>query len=114
MSTIPSASPYGQLLVHTLPELADTQRERPSRHPLRRRPTKTQGQALEKLGRAIEYLYDSQVYQNCGDLTSGDVEAVQILMRLSREVYTECREVVPVRHGLKLWLHKLWPERKAA
>jgi hypothetical protein len=113
MSTIPSASPYGQLLVHTLPELADTQRERP-RQPLRRRPTKTQGQALEKLGRAIEYLYDSQVYQNCGDLSSCDVEAVQILMRLSREVYMECREVVPIHRGLKLWLHKLWPVRSAA
>jgi hypothetical protein len=73
-----------------------------------------QGQALEKLGRAIEYLYDSQVYQNAGDLTPDDIEAVQTLMRLSREIFTECREVVPARHGLKLWLFGLFTERKAA
>jgi hypothetical protein len=54
------------------------------------------------------------VYQNAGDLTPDDIEAVQTLMRLSREIFTECREVVPARHGLKLWLFGLFTERKAA
>jgi hypothetical protein len=73
-----------------------------------------QGQALEKLGRAIEFLYDSQVYQNSGELNPDDVEAVHTLMRLSREVFTECREVVPARSGLKLWLLSLFTEGKTA
>jgi hypothetical protein len=115
MSTTPTfASTYGQILVHTIPEQTAPQLVRSSGVALRRRPTMCQGQALEKLGRAIEYLYDSQVYQNSGDLTASDIEAVQILMRLSREVFVECREVVPARRGLKLWLHKLWPLRSAA
>jgi hypothetical protein len=114
MSTSPSAIAYEQILVHTISDLNTHGRERSSGHELRRRPSMSQGRALEKLGRAIEYLYDSQVYQNCGDLTPSDIQAVQILMRLSREVYVECREVVPIRRGLKLWLHKLWPERTAA
>ncbi len=78
----------------------------------------TQGHALEALGHAIEYLYDSQVYQNAGNLSASDVEAVEILMRLSREVFVECREVVPTnrgtRRGIRHWLLRLWPEQRAA
>jgi len=114
MSTTPSASPHGQILVHTMPGQTASRRERSSSQALRRRPSMDQGHALEKLGRAIEYVYDSRVYQNSGELSPSDVEAVQMLMRLSREVFVECREVVPARRGLKLWLHKLWPERNAA
>lgn len=114
MSTTPSASPYGQILVHTMPEHTASRRERSSSQALRRQPSMSQGQALEKLGRAIEYVYDSRVYQNAGELSLSDVEAVQLLMRLSREVFVECREIVPARTGLKLLLHKLWPERDAA
>ena len=115
MSTTPTlANSFGQILVHTMPMQTVARIDRSSGVALRRRPNMCQGQALEKLGRAIEYLYDSQVYQNNGDLTGSDIEAVQILMRLSREVFVECREVVPARNGLKLWLNKLWPERNAA
>jgi hypothetical protein len=71
-----------------------------------------QGHALESLGHSIEYVYDSRVYQNDGELSPSDVEAVQLLMRLSREVFMECREVVPARRGFKLWLLHLWPERR--
>ena len=114
MSTTPSSSPFGQIIVHTMPDPAASRRERSSSQALRRQPSMSQGQALEKLGRAIEYVYDSRVYRNCGELSPSDVEAVQLLMRLSREVFVECREVVPARTGLKLFLHKLWPERNAA
>ena len=113
MSTTPSSSPFGQIIVHTMPEPA-SRRERSSSQTVHRRPSMDQGHALEKLGRAIEYIYDSRVYRNAGELSPGDVEAVQLLMRLSREVFVECREVVPARTGLKLFLHKLWPERNAA
>jgi hypothetical protein len=97
-----------------MPEPAASRRERSSSQALRRQPSMTQGQALEKLGRAIEYVYDSRIYRNCGEMSPTDVEAVQILMRLSREVFVECREVVPAHNGLKLWLHKFWPVRTAA
>ena len=114
MSTTPSSSPFGQITVHTLSEQPASRRERSSSQAIRRRPSMDQGHALESLGHAIEYIYDSRVYRNCGELSPSDVESVQILMRLSREVFVECREVVPARNGLKLWLNKLWPERNAA
>jgi hypothetical protein len=114
MSTTPSSSPFGQILIHTMPDPSAARRERSSSQTVHRRPSMDQGHALEKLGRAIEYIYDSRVYRNAGELSPGDVEAVQLLMRLSREVFVECREVVPARTGLKLFLHKLWPERNAA
>ena len=114
MSITPSASPCEQILVHTMPVLTSSRRERSSSQALRRRPSMDQGHALESLGHSIEYVYDSRVYQNDGELSPSDVEAVQLLMRLSREVFMECREVVPARRGFKLWLHNLWPERNAA
>ena len=81
---------------------------------LRRRPTMSQGQALEKLGRAIEYLYDSRVYQKAGELSSNELESVQTLMRLSREVFMQCREIAPEPSGLKFWLSRLFTARRAA
>ncbi len=107
MST-PSAAPYiGQILVPNMPELAASQRFGSANRTLRRRPTIHQGRALEKLGHAIEFLYDSQVYQNNGALSQSDMEAVEILMRLSRAVFMECKEVVPVGRGMKLRLLRL-------
>jgi hypothetical protein len=114
MSSIPSTPSYGDILVHPLPALAASSREQTTSRVLRRQPSMTQGQALEKLGRAIEYLYDSQVYQKGCELTQDDVEAVQTLMRLSREVFLQCREVVPMRRGIKQWLFNIFIERRAA
>ena len=111
MSTTPSA---GQILVHTMPVMTSSRRERSASQALRRRPSMDQGHALESLGHAIEYVYDSRVYRNGGEMSPSDVEAVQVLIRLSREVFVECREVASARTGLKLFWHKLWPERTAA
>jgi hypothetical protein len=98
-----------------MPEPSATRRERSSSQAIQRRPSMDQGHALESLGHAIEYVYDSRVYRNCGEMSPSDVEAVQILMRLSREVFIECREAAPAHSGgLKLFLQKLWPERTAA
>lgn len=114
MSSTPSVSPYGQLLIHPRPMLAASRGIPASRRAVRRRPTQNQGHALEALGHAIEYLYDSQVYQNSGSLSPSDVEAVEILMRLSRAVFVECSEVVPAHRSIRHWLLKLWPEHRAA
>jgi hypothetical protein len=61
----------------------------------RRRITPRAGHALEILGHAIEYLTDEFVHEGTG-MTAGSsqLEAVQLLMALNRQVYFEC-PVVP-------------------
>lgn len=71
---------------------------------IRRRPSQLQGQALEKLGRAIEYLMDSRMALTEDPSTKADAEAVEILMRLNRSVFSECEEIVPVSRRLKAWV----------
>lgn len=71
---------------------------------IRRRPSQTQGQALEKLGRAVEYLVDSRMVLIHEPSTKADAEALDILMRLSRCVFSECEEIVPVGRRLKDWM----------
>jgi len=114
MSSIPSAPAYGQILVQPLSaQDASISRSDTYRAP-RRIPSMSQGQALEKLGRAIEYVYDSRVYQSASELSQTDLEAVQILMRLSREVFMQCREVAPSQSGIKLWLTRMLADHRAA
>ena len=64
-----------------------------------------QGQSLEMLGHAIEYLVDSRMHRDCGLSSLADSEAQQILMRLSREVFAECAEVA-ASGWLAAWLVK--------
>jgi len=60
----------------------------------RRRVSPRAGRALEILGHAIEYLTDEYVHQgrpvSAGD---GQLQAVQLLMALNREIYLGCPEV---------------------
>jgi hypothetical protein len=60
----------------------------------RRRISPEAGHALEILGHAIEYLTDEFVRAG-GAVSAHDaqVEAVQLLMRLNREIYLGCPEV---------------------
>lgn len=74
------------------------------RQVIRRRPTPFQGRALEKLGHAMEYLVDSRMALIGEPATKADAEAVDILMRLSRCVFSECEEIVPIGRRLKAWL----------
>jgi hypothetical protein len=71
---------------------------------IRMRPTQIQGQALEKLGRAIEYLMDSRMALLHETPTKADADALDILMRLNRRVFSECKEIVPVRRRLRAWV----------
>lgn len=71
---------------------------------IRRRPTQVQGQALEKLGRAIEYLMDSRMALTDEPSTKADADALEILMRLNRFVFSECEEIVPVSRRLRAWV----------
>jgi hypothetical protein len=69
------------------------QQPRPKRAPERRRTNEQQGQALEILGHAIEYLVDSRLYEQWE--TPSDATAVHLLMSCSRAVFSECDVVHP-------------------
>jgi 3-dehydroquinate synthetase len=81
-------------------------------HVTRRQPTEQQGKALLSLGHAIEYLIDSRLHSSeakfADTQAKSDAEASQILMRLNREVFAECREIVPLRLVLQRWLGSLF------
>lgn len=72
----------------------------------RRRITPAAGHALEILGHAIEYLTDEFVHEGAG-LTAGSsqLEAVQLLMALNRQVYFDCPEVPTFAERLRSALH---------
>ena len=59
----------------------------------RRRIDPQTGRALVILGHAIEYLADEFVYEG-GTFTAnrGQVDAIQLLMSLNREIYMSCPE----------------------
>jgi hypothetical protein len=61
----------------------------------RRRITPQAGHALEILGHAIGYLTDEFVHHRA-ESSSGkaNLEAVQLLMALNRQIYFECPEVL--------------------
>ena len=64
------------------------------------------GHALEILGHAIEYLTDEFVYAG-GSFSAHDaqVEAVQLLMGLNREVYLDCPEVPTFAERFRTLVH---------
>jgi hypothetical protein len=77
----------------------------PARARRARRISPEAGHALEILGHAIEYLSDEFVH-NGGEITSRNpqVEAVQLLMALNRQVYFSCPEVLTLRDRLRTLL----------
>jgi hypothetical protein len=80
---------------HVLSDIVRQVPVQPERR-IRRRATREQGQALERLGHAIEYLVDSRLFMTGKLDVRAEQEAVQLLMRMSRSVFAECHEVVPV------------------
>jgi len=72
----------------------------------RRRISPEAGHALEILGHAIEYLTDEFVRAG-GSVSAHDaqVEAVQLLMRLNREIYLGCPEVPTFADRFRALVH---------
>jgi hypothetical protein len=70
--------------------------------PVRRRISPEAGQALEKLGHAIEYLTDE--FMNEDGLPpfrrDGRMKAIELLMQANRQVYFECPQVPSLRERL--------------
>ena len=73
--------------------------------PRRRRISPEAGRALEILGHAIEYLTDEFVHAG-GAFSAHDpqVQAVQLLMRLNREIYFNCPEVPSFAERFRAWM----------
>jgi hypothetical protein len=72
----------------------------------RRRISPDTGHALEILGHAVEYLTDEFI--RAGGSVSpydGQVQAVQMLMRLNRDIYLDCPEVPTFAHRVRALLH---------
>jgi hypothetical protein len=74
--------------------------------PNRRRITPQAGHALEILAHAIEYLTDEFVHQGLAYSAKNEqLEAVQLLMALNRQVYFECPEVPSFSERCRALLH---------
>ena len=74
----------------------------------KRRISPEAGRALEKLGHVIEYLIDE--YQHNGatyTLNEPQREALEILMRLSREIYFSCPVQQNWRQKNSEWLFRI-------
>jgi hypothetical protein len=72
----------------------------------RRRITPQAGRALEILGHAIEYLTDEFMHEGLAFSSINDqLEAVQLLMAINRQVYFECPEVPTFAERCRVWLH---------
>ncbi len=72
----------------------------------RRRVTPQAGRSLELLAHAIEYLTDEFVHQGPAFSSKKEqLEAVQMLMALNRQVYFECPEVPTFGERCRTLLH---------
>jgi|ERR1035441_182212 hypothetical protein len=64
------------------------------------------GHALEILGHAIEYLTDEFIHQGGSfSANNGQLQAVQLLMALNRQIYFDCPVVPPLGKRLLALLH---------
>jgi hypothetical protein len=73
----------------------------------RRRISPQAGRALEILGHSIEYLTDEFVHAG-GSLTAhnAQLEAVQLLMAVNRQVYFACPEVPSLSERWRAMVHQ--------
>jgi hypothetical protein len=74
----------------------------------RRRIGPEAGHALEKLGHAIEYLADEFVHEGGVSLSANEpqIEAIQLLMALNRQIYFACPEIPTFRDRIISLLHR--------
>ena len=72
-----------------------------------RRITPEAGHALEKLGHAIEYLSDEFVHSG-SDLSDRNpqIEAMQLLMALNRQVYFSCPEIPSLGDRVRAFVYR--------
>lgn len=89
----------------SIPAAISTARVRYNR---RRRITPQAGRALDLLAHSIEYLTDEFVRQGLAFSSRNEqLEAVQMLMALNRQVYFQCPEVPSFGERCRALLHSL-------
>jgi hypothetical protein len=72
----------------------------------RRRISPQAGHALETLGHAIEYLADEFVHEGgTFSANNAQLQAMQLLMAVNRQVYFECPEIPPLSKRILSMLH---------
>lgn len=74
---------------------------------IRRKPSLRQGQALECLGHAIEYLIDSSMHDTSAREGRERMQAAQLLMKKSVAVFKECPEIVSLGQRFFRWAARL-------
>ena len=73
----------------------------------RRRITPQAGQALDILAHAIEYLTDEFIHQGIAYSSKVEqLEAVEILMALNRQIYMECPEIPTFAERCRALFHR--------
>lgn len=78
----------------------------PRKRKPRRRISPQAGRALEILGHAIDYLTDEYVYAGSRfSARDPQLQAIQMLMALNRQIYFECPEVPSLAERFLAWLH---------
>jgi hypothetical protein len=79
-------------LAHTLPPV------------VRRRSTPQQGLAIQMLGNAVDHLLRSRMFLIDEPPSQADADAIHILMRLKRTVFSECAQVTEDSRSLRQWM----------
>lgn len=85
----------------------------PLRSHRRRRIDRESGRALEILSHAIEYLKDEYVYHGGGVASSeSEVQAMQLLMAVNREIYTACPEILTMEERCATFVRRFRNSRR--
>ena len=65
------------------------------------------GHALVILGHAIEYLTDEFIYEGGSfDVNRGQIDAIQLLMKVNRQIYMACPEAPTLSQWLGSLFHR--------
>ena len=99
MSTSPIPSVYPSSASATVPNLV------PAPSPvIRRRSSLQQGLAIQILGNAVDHLLSSRMFLIDEPPSKADADAIHILMRLKRAVFSECEQVTETNRNLRQWM----------
>jgi hypothetical protein len=71
---------------------------------IRRRSSPQQGFAIQILGNAVDHLLNSRMFLIDEPPSPVDADAIHILMRLKRAVFSECEQVTETNRSLREWM----------
>jgi hypothetical protein len=71
---------------------------------IRRRSSPEQGLAIQILGNAVDHLLNSRMFLIDEPPSQADADAIHILMRLKRAVFSECEQVTATNRSLREWM----------